>query len=91
MVRTALKIIVPATAALAVLAAGAQGVFASDGVGLTNIAGTARDCSAPVTHGACASLFDGAEPMWPGKQPEVATVTIAYHGHSGTQAFGLHV
>jgi hypothetical protein len=91
MVRTALKIVAPAAAAVALLAAGVQGVFASDGVGLTNIAGAAGDCATPVTNAACATLFKGAEPMWPGKQPEAATLNIAYHGHSETQAFGLYL
>jgi hypothetical protein len=90
-VRRALKIVAPAAVAVALLAAGVQGAFASDGIGLTNVAGAAGDCTSPVTNSACATLFTGGEPMWPGKQPEKATVTIAYHGHSQSQAFGLYL
>ena len=82
---------VPAAVAVALLAAGVQGAFASSGIGLTNVAGAAGDCSTPVTNAACATLFTGAQPMWPGKQPEMATVTIAYHGRSTSQAFGLYL
>jgi hypothetical protein len=91
MLLRALKIAVPAAVALGLLAASGDGAFAADGIGLTNVAGAAGDCSAPTASGACATLFNGDNLMWPGKQPAVATVTIAYHGHATTTDFGVYL
>jgi hypothetical protein len=91
MLLSALKIAAPAAIAIALLTAGVQGAFAADGIGLTNVAGAAGDCSTPTANGACATLFKGDDLMWPGKQPATAAATIAYHGHATSNDFGVYL
>lgn len=90
MVSRALKIGAPVAIALGLLIHTVTGAFASETVGLTNVSGAAGDCNYSTSNGVCATLFTGAHNMWPGKTPELATVTIGYKGAT-THAFGVYL
>ena len=76
--------------ALGVLAFHQLTAAAAAPIGLTNVTGAAGDCSAPVRDGACASLFHGGPPLWPGGPAEVASVTLGYHGGASSR-FGVYL
>jgi len=57
-----------------------DGLASEGAVGLTNVSGQAGDCVAPVRHGACATLFDGSEVLFPGGPAAVRSVTVTWHG-----------
>lgn len=90
MVSRALKIAAPTVIALGLLVRTMTGAFASETVGISNVAGAAGDCAYATGNGVCATLFTGARNMWPGKAPEQATVTIGYKGTT-THAFGVYL
>jgi hypothetical protein len=65
--------------------------FAAPPIGLTNIAGSAADCTAPAANAVCASLFHGGAPLYPGGPAQTASVTIGYHAGTPTTAFGVYL
>lgn len=68
------------------------GLASEGGVGLTNIAGQAGDCTAPVRNAACATLFDGRDILFPGGPAAQRAVTVTWHGGGRPASFlGLFV
>jgi hypothetical protein len=65
--------------------------FAAPPIGLTNLAGSAADCTAPAANAVCASLFHGGAPLYPGGPAQTASVTIGYHAGTATSAFGVYL
>lgn len=65
--------------------------LAAPPVGLSNIAGSAGDCPAPVSNAVCAALFHGGPPLYPGGPAQTASVTVGYHAGQATSAFGLYL
>ena len=89
MVLTAVKVLTP-LAVVAALLANSVGALAGNSVGLTNVAGTTGDCAAPARDAACATLFDGTSPLYPGGPAQVRQVRIAYSGGRPVAALGLY-
>lgn len=89
MVDSGLRAVGAVAVVLALAYHGLATAAASDGFGLTNIAGGPNDCVAPTRNGVCSQLFDGREALYPGHGEERA-VTLAYHG-LGTAAVGMYL
>lgn len=65
--------------------------FAAPAVGLTNVAGSAADCTAPAANAVCASLFHGGTPLYPGGPAQTASLTVGYHAGTTTSNFGVYI
>jgi hypothetical protein len=85
----AFKAGLPLIAAAGLLAHSSAGLAAGP-IGLTDVTGKVGDCTAPVSNGVCAPLFDGHQLLWPGEAPQTATVAIGYHGQAPA-ALALYV
>lgn len=91
----AIKVLVPAAVAAALLAHGAIAqAHAAAPIGLTDVtpgAAASAQCAAPARDSVCAPLFDGTASLFPGGPAQVRQVRITYTGDRPAHAVGLYV